>query len=252
MKGKKKMEKNNENHPYCLPDLENGFMVMGDKIDYRWRTTIQSVLAKDNASAYLAHHCLAEIISEDPFSHPGIYEAAIIDTWSGQYILRSNLVNDKFIYGIKVFCNKIKVEYLSFEQVIKLIEEDSFRKIYMELTYKQDGSEYRLYTPCHYINFSKKRGFIQPISGYVLYEKDDKFHMAYVVTYIKDGSCKAIQFRMRMKYFDLKGKIGKLATLFRMLEKYKKLNLNNRFFKGIDFYGLVKIKGGECRFFYYE
>ena len=214
-----------------VPDLERGFMIMNPDSPNRWWTGIECVLARQvqgtdgSQRAYLSHECRAEAVNEDPYSHPGVYEYVAISTWDGNYALRSGprLVGvrgpadretvrpdadyEKTDMQIVVTSPDRDVTPLSFTTVKEMLQGEfptGHRKLHMAISYRQDGSEYTLYAPCRYINFphpvKASRSYLQPISGYVLYEKEGRFATAYVVSYVEDGGPKSLQFKVRDRY----------------------------------------------------
>ena len=263
------------------PDLQDGFMVLNYDKNNRWQTGIECVLERrkndeELERTYLSHECRAEAVNDDPFSHPGNHEFVCISTWTGNYILRSgsslygfnpikNLrkkyykktyqrVNNKFF----VSCNDRNVQYLTFDEVITFLQQNfdsGYKTLYMELTFRQFGCKYVLYAPCRYINFPnpnyKTRKYLQPISGYVVYEKHDKFFISYVVSHVADGFTKAIQFRIRdqVDFIETKNHSSRMFRFFHVLNKV----FFSAFFVTDDFCRIAKINDKEiqCKFFCY-
>ena len=221
-----------------FPDLQNGFMMLHYDGLNRWHTGIECVLARktgDQAEeelAYLSHECRAERVEEDPYSHPGNYEYVAISTWAGNYALRSgpSIVGvhsadgrstdrtvasyEKITMEISISCSDRTVRRVSFDDAKRMLQtdfQDGYVKLYMAISFRQSGDMYTLYAPCRYINFphptKAQRSYLQPISGYVLYEKDGRFHIAYVVSYIGDGKTRSVQFKVRDEI-----SIGELMT----------------------------------------
>lgn len=221
-----------------MPDLENGFIILNLDCANRWYTGIECVLARqapgetDPQRAFLSQECRAELVNEDPYSHPGMYEYVAISTWDGNYALRSGPMlagvrgpadgdtvrpdasYEKVEMRIAVTCPERDVRQIPFDELKQSLQTDfaaGYRKPYMAISYWQGENAYTLVAPCRYINFphptKADRSYLQPISGYVLYEKDGKFFTAYVVTYIEDGNAKSVQFKVRDRY-----SAGDLAT----------------------------------------
>lgn len=222
-----------------LPDIQDGFMVLNHDRKNRWTTPIECLLVRkkdgeNESRSYLGHECRAELVGEDPFSHPGgNYEHVSLCTWAGNYYIRSGFYSlgfklsrkhsrkysketyQKIDFDFRVSCTDREVHYLPFEDLISLLQKDfigGYRKIYMEITFQQSGFIYKVYTLCRYINFpnpekekvrNQKRhkyeneNYLQPISGYVLYEDNDHFYVAYVVAFVLDGVAKSVQFKIR-------------------------------------------------------
>jgi len=213
------------------PDLQNGFMIMQPEGPNRWCTGVECVLVRKSSdyaqpeAAYLSHECRAEAVHADPYAHPGVYEYVAISTWSGNYALRSgpsltgvdgaseedatasDVSHEQIDMGIKVTCPERDVRPLAFGEVLSMLQSDSqagFRSPFMGISYRRDSFAYTLYAPCRYINFphpvKEPRSYLQPISGYVLYEEGGRFYTAYVVTYIEGGDPKSLQFKVREPY----------------------------------------------------
>ena len=213
------------------PDLEHGFMIMSPDSPNRWWTGIECVLVRQvqgaakPQGAFLSHECRAEAVNEDPYSHPGVYEYVAISTWDGNYALRSgpkltgvrgpadrdtvrpDAAYERTEMEITVTSPDREVAPLSFAEVKEMLQAGfpaGYRKLHMAISYRQDGNDYTLYAPCRYINFphptKESRSYLQPISGYVLYEKEGRFFTAYVVSYVVDEGPKSIQFKIRDRY----------------------------------------------------
>ncbi|MSU45878.1 MAG: hypothetical protein EXS42_01800 [Lacunisphaera sp.] len=209
------------------PDLQDGFMifnydgVIDKKVnENRWLTPIECVLVRKTAGksqvqrAYLGHECRAESVGENPFGHHGNYEWVGLSAWDGNYAIRSgpgHANQPVQQYGkmpsdmtIKVACPDRKAKAVSFAEALQMLQsdfKDGYRRLYIAISYRQDGYEYVLYAPSNYINFPHPtkgvRSYLQPISGYVLYEKDGLFFTAYVVSWIERGQTKSLQFKVR-------------------------------------------------------
>lgn len=208
-----------------VPDLKEGYIILNDDESNRWWTGIECVLAKQSHGsaaqqrAYLSHECRAELVNEDPFGHPGEYEYVGMATWMGNYAFRSGhqLVGSDRTDpgGTAPTCEKIdmpmrvegvdrEVEPLAFTEVVEMLRSDfknGYKLMHMAITYRQGEHDYTLYAPCRYINFPNPNKpdvkYLQPISGYVIYEKGERFFIAYVVCHIADGHVKALQFKVR-------------------------------------------------------
>lgn len=210
-----------------VPDLKNGFIILNVDGPNRWWTGVQSVLARrepgaeQEQNAYLSHECRAEHVGEDPYSHPGIYEYVAARTWSGNLALRAgpNLLGVKgsdademdrqsaayesIDMAIDVTCEQREVSQLTCDEVRRILQTGfagGHETLYMSISYRLQEIDYTLHAPCRYINFPNPettRSYLQPISGQVLYERGGRFFVAYVVTYIEDGSPRSLQFRVR-------------------------------------------------------
>ena len=202
-----------------LPDLENGYMVMGYNQANRWQTNIESVLAKkdsngDSQYAYMSHECRGEDVSPNIFGSRN-YEFLVIKTWKGNYNLRSGSYNFGFnpfqnfakrspltVYEkteaeVVVRCDNREASYLSVDETLDMLQHETpnkNNKLYMEVSYFLNGSNYIVYAPCRYTNFPNPNNndgkYIQPISGYILFEDEERFHTSYLAIHVTDqGTC---------------------------------------------------------------
>ena len=210
-----------------VPDLQDGFMVINhdgviDKKlnENRWFTPVECVLSRKTAGqsqdqrAYLCHECRAELVGEDPFGHQGNYEWVGLSAWDGNYAIRSGPGHGNQPlqqYGkmpsdmtIKVACPDRKAKALSFAEVLAMLQSDfkaGYQRLHMAISYRQDGYDYVLYAPGNYINFPHPtkgiRSYLQPITGYVLYDMGGRLYTAYMVAWIERGQTKSLQFKVR-------------------------------------------------------
>ena len=228
-------------------DLENGHMVMG--ADNLWQTGVECVLARthgDNEKQYawLSHECRAESVSPDIFGTHGNYEFVVIKGWNGTVILRSGSYSYGFNpirnflgkapettheisdIGVDVYCNTRKARVLSFGEALEFFQkedENKSNKIYMLVEYEIGSHKYELFAPCRYTNYpqSTKNGkYLQPISGYVLFEDQERFHLSYVAAHIREDGTKTVEFRVRemTSFINTKNKGSRLYPVFKLLD----------------------------------
>ncbi len=212
------------------PDLKDGFIILNRTAPNRWWTGVECALLRTRSAgpeggteqwAYLSHECRAELVNDDPFGHPGVYEYAAAHTWAGNVALRAGpglvgvrgpgsedvpaeaVAHEWVDMPIDVACPAREAQERSFDDVLLTLRSDfadGHDKLHMAIAYRQGGHDYTLYTPCRYINFAhpdEDRIYLQPISGLVLYERDERFYASYVVIYIEQGHVRALQFRTR-------------------------------------------------------
>jgi len=210
-----------------VPDLKDGFIILNVDSPNRWWTGVQCVLtrrapgAAQEQCAYLSHECRAELVGEDPCSHPGVYEFVAASTWSGNLALRAgpNFLGVKgpdademdrqaaayepIDMAMAVTCEQREARRQTYDEVKRMLQTGfagGHETFYMSISYRLQESDYTLHAPCRYINFPNpdtNQSYLQPISGQVLYEKGGRFFVAYVVTHIEDGRPLALQFRVR-------------------------------------------------------
>jgi len=234
------------------PDLKDGFIILNRTFANRWWTGVECALARTrNGEAeqwsYLSHECRAELVNDDPFGHPGIYEYVAAKTWAGNLAMRAGpglvgvggpgeaevdagiAAHEWIDMPIEVTCAAREAKERSFDDVLGMLRSEfsgGHDKLHMAVGYRQGGHDYTLFTPCRYINFPDpgvERIYLQPISGLVLYEKDGRFHASYVVIYIEQGQVQALQFRTR--------------------------HVQTHVFSEVE---RIDVSGATCRFFVYE
>ena len=258
------------NQTTIVPDLADGHIILNHNTDNRWQTRIEAVLTRqvagreeDEQYSYLSHECRSEDVSEDPFQHEDS-EYLGISTWDGNYILGagSSLFrkNPKF-YPRKtdnihlVTCPPRQATFLNFDDVLDSLQTDcknGYTNLYVKFEYQIGKSKYKIYTPCRYLNFPNPRKqlkrYLQPICGYVLFEQDDKFYLAYVVAYIEAGATKTIQFRLseQTNYFStINGSGWKLRAI-------RKITHALLFTRGFCRVVNPSNKNVRCQFFHFD
>jgi len=263
------------------PDLRDGFMILNYNGNNRWQTGIECVLVRskeggEEERAYLSHECRAENVSADPFSHPGDYEFVGISTWNGNYLIRSG----SCFYGFNPFsssrrntfgptyektsqiflvsCKNREAHYLSFDEALELLQQNfgnGYKKLYIKATFKRSGYKYTIYAPANYINFPSAdnvtKKYLQPISGYVLYEDSGRFFISYIVCHITDSLPTVIQFKVRDKasFVSTKEPHGITYPIFHIFDK----PIFSKFFVMEGFYRTERMgpEEAQCEFFYY-
>ena len=260
-----------------VPDFENGFMMLNHNTANLWQTRVEAVLVKEAGGdsrdssddqdkySYLSHECRAEDVSEDPFRE-GDYLYVGVSTYSGDCLFGngSSLRRKSPKFQMRgtnnqhfVNCEEVNAKFISFDEVLRNLQSDcsyGFRRLYTELIYTHLGVTYRLYTPCRYLNFPnpelEKKKYLQPISGYVLFEEEEQFYLAYVVAHIADGETKSIQFRLheQTNYFKTVAWGKKYSLIPRLL------NALPAVLYAAGYERVVRISGSDmqCRFFSYQ
>lgn len=260
-------------------DIENAVMVMpGGGNSNRWQTGVECILSRiDHRNevqvAWLSHECRAEHISpERIFDGSRHYEFLAVQGWDGSICIRSGPYNyglnpiknywrnypaavyDTGTLEIQVFCAVRKIRVLDFSEALANLRgrDDGKRdKIFMLVEYEKGPYRYSLTTQCKYVNFPgpSSEQYIQPISGYVLFEDDGKFHVSYVAAHIRDNGVKSVEFclRERTSYLNTKSWAGPLY-LFRLLDQL----LFKFIFVTDEFTRIEKASPAKCTLFVYE
>ena len=257
------------------PDLENGFIINGYDIPNRWRTNVECVLerrgeGRDRQFSYLSNECRAESVSGTIFDGR-LYESCVLTTWDGIFNLRHGSYTHGFNpaknatrrmpespyedSGLTTFvrCAERPVHLLSFEEAFAFFCDGPSNNIYMRVDYELGGFEYSLYAPCRYTNYPNvdliSERYLQPISGYVIVELDDRFYMAYVAAHVKEDVTEATEFicRDRLSFVQTKPKTGSVFWLFSLLDKV----LLKRVFVTDEFHRVLRVDG-DCTFFTYR
>jgi len=192
------------------PDLKDGYIVNGVRQKNTWITEIQCVLVERRngmgKNYYLSQECRKENLpfssgylggvdcifqtdschefltytSEGRFYELINYESVFPTVMREHYGVVD--MGDSFLlkevtkegWCSEVLCSERKIEVLAFSDALKVLTARNvpIRKLFLRVTWEEDGREYRLYAPCRYVNYSnpgyEKREYIQPISGYVL------------------------------------------------------------------------------------
>ena len=262
-------------------DLENGYMVIGaGRIDgnNRWQTSVECILARINGHnekqyAWLSHECRSESVSPDIFDYQN-YEFVVVKGWNGTVNLRSGSYNYGFNpirnylgkvpettheisdIGVEVYCKPRKAKVLGFDEALEFFQkedESKSNKIYMLVEYETGSHKYELYAPCRYTNYpqSTKNGkYFQPISGYVLFEDQERFYLSYVAAHIREDGTKAVEFRVRemTSFINTKNNGSRLYPVFKLLDF-----LLLRFFLVMDdFTRIEKFHNAKCTLFVYD
>lgn len=196
-----------------LPNIKDGLIINAINGTNRFQTFIESCLIRvehgTEKIAYLCTSCRSENV--DPEMGPNgvliskrFADVAYAQTWKGSFVIRSGpglyhpfrkksaegLHYQKCIEGQGIIhAPKVPVNYLTFSDLFEILQSDINGRdnfIYMAISWKMQNSFYVVVCPCRYLNFPHPdqncRPYIQPISGKVLIERNDRFHKAYVVS----------------------------------------------------------------------
>jgi len=250
-------------------DLENSYVYFNCNTDNCWRTSIKSTLTNvtDNKTIYLTKECRAEKIGQHPFAHEAKSELCIVvKDKNCKYLIRDNPVfkNDDFDshhYGMhslkdykdEVILTKAEYELLDYESVLQHLNKRTLENIYCKLDYIFQNKNYSVFSKVEYINFPgtnvKNRkldtNYLQPIMGYVPFEKNGKIYIAYVVRYISPKLEGNLEFRLRAN--------TKLSNFYyndySLKVRLKFLLLNFLKIKASEFYERISINKSEYSFY---
>jgi len=258
-----------------LPDLVNGYVtVAAFNPANNWTTPIEAVLIKHGAQtsvAYLTHECRAESVSaEGIFREENVHEFCVVVGWEGESIcLRSGLRlsgsryfdllgRTKAVFRNDVVVGESPVEVLSYDDALDLMRNPERRGVSRNLFLKVDFSHgqecYELLAPARYINFPNKQleaSYLQPISGYVLFEDAGELKLAYVACYMTRHGTR-VEFVTR-KHESL-GKIKPRKTvgryIYQCLHGIGGLCGLRSVFEGEEFVNISRVEG-SCSLFRY-
>ena len=256
-------------------NLEKSFFFININKDNSWRISTKSLLVNltDNKKYYLTKECRAEIVGQYPFTHMAKSEFCIIfEDKKLKYLIRNNPVLkkndfDNHHYDIdslkenedQVIVTETDYDLLDYNNTLNFLNNRSIENIYCKLDYNFQNKKYSIFSKVEYINFpgsnSKNRkidtSFLQPIMGYVPFEKDGKIYIAYVVRYTSPKLEGNLEFRLRANtkfsnfyYYNhygfkqkLKKNILKLLNFIKVSEFYERISINEsqvKFYKKIN------------------
>jgi hypothetical protein len=255
--------------PATLPDLEHGYMIMGADSKNRWQTDVECLLQKTSPhgvqTAFMSHECRGEAVQPEIFG-PGIYEFLVIKTWTGTFNLRSGSYNYGFSGKIPetvyepteaepfIQCGERQVSYFTLDEALAFLrsEQQAKSKLYLAAQYRHENADYLLIAPCRYTNFphptNEVRRYLQPISGYVLFEDKGRFFTAYIASHVTESGTQSIQFRLRTStsFIATKNRTARLFPFFDFLDKL----FLRRALVTDEFHKILRVDG-DCRLFIY-
>lgn len=253
-----------------LINLENSYYYINCNGDNCWRVSVKSSIINltDNKTYRLTKECRAEMIGQYPFKHPAKSELCVVfDDKDKKYFIRNSSVlkKDDFIthnYKVKTqkedgdifFYSETEYDHLSYENTLKILKNRSSENIYCKLDYIFQNKRYSIFSKVEYLNFPGSNlrnrklddNYLQPIIGYVPFEKDEKIYIAYAVRYISPNLDGNLEFRLRSNtsYADFVVNDNSLKRKF----KYFVISFFN-FIKVSDFHYRISIKDSKCEFY---
>ena len=215
----------------AVPDIKNGFIVNGYESANRWQTSIESCLIKvedgEESTAYLSTQCRAEYVSPQGIFSPSYYEYALAHTWHGPIVMRSGPAIYRLFQGKasesrryaavnmerEICAPKVLAQTIEFDDLLDKLQSDNNHRdnfIYMQVEWIIGDVSYKLICPCRYTNFPHPKQnderYIQPISGNVLVENENRFYLAYVSTHVRANGAERTELILkdRVSLFRLK------------------------------------------------
>lgn len=250
-------------------DLENSYVFFGYNTENCVRTSIKSTLTNvtDNKTFYLTKECRAEMIGQYPFTHPSKSELCIVvEDKNCKYLIRDNPVFkendfDSHHYGIhslkekkdEVILNKTNYDLLDYKSVLKRLNNRTLENVYCKIDYTFQNKSYSVFSKVEYLNFAGSEvnnrtldtNYLQPIMGYVPFEKNGKIYIAYAVRYISPKLEGNLEFRLRAN--------TKLSNFYYgdygLKVRLKFLLLNFLKIKASEFYERISINESEYSFY---
>jgi len=184
-------------------DLKDGYLQIGRDQEVGaniWQTFIECMLIKNGVEkSFLATNCRAENVTQEGSIFSGkLAEVSVVKGWDQNFIFRAGpgiyhpfrgrltrkLHCGVYDGGVNVVGKCRSVKYWSVREVLEALlnfRNDNF--FYWSIRYHWDNSEYELIAPCKYINFSSiidDFAYIQPISGYVIFEEESVLFISYI------------------------------------------------------------------------
>ena len=207
------------------------------------------------------------MVGQYPFAHPAKSELCIVvEDKNCKYAIRDNPVFkendfDNLHYDMRslkvnkdeVILTKADYEFLDYESIFKHLNNRSLENIYCKLDYTFQNKSYSVFSKVEYINFPGSEvnnrtldtNYLQPIMGYVPFEKNGKIYIAYVVRYISPKLEGNLEFRLRAN--------TKLSNFYYgddgLKVRLKFLLLNFLKIKASEFYERISINESEYSFY---
>lgn len=225
------------------------------------------LVKNDKDKAFLATNCRAEEVTNDGNIFGGKFaDVSIVKGFDEDHVIRDGvgiyhpfrrLQMEKLHYhkyegGVRVVGKDRNIKIWDVKDVLQALQNGcEGNYFYWSIKYSNNGNKYELTTLCRYINFSRAgtaAGYIQPISGYTIYNDGKRFYISYVVANITmDGKVNAeILNRVPVYMFDTKRAISGrsvklLGALFSPLKSW---------FMTDEFCESIKIDADICIFTY--
>jgi hypothetical protein len=120
------------------------------------------------------------------------------------------LVNNR----IGIECPLTSIHEFGFDGALKKVRNPTSGRFFIKVDYKFGGEDWVIYAPSRYVNFPDANTagiYLQPIFGYILFYKGQRFIITYVVVNIKNSGCR-IEFIARelLSFMEAKAKESRL------------------------------------------
>ena len=260
------MEKNQE------INLNKSFVYASAKLN-TMRLNIKSVLfnKSEKKTFFLTKECRAESVGNNPLFKTQRYEYLPIFSDNGEFITLRNqaidtlfkprknhkyqILRDDKVVICKIDLDYSKIKILDFNSLNNKLKDFSKEEFFCKIEYSYKEKEYYCIFKCDYLNFdydknSKRENtsYIQPINGYIPFEKNGKIFASYMARYISNNNDGNLDILLRNhdNLFDISG--GNI------IKRVIKLTLNSILFfiKKNDFNKYITIKKSKITFFQYE
>jgi hypothetical protein len=209
------------------------------------------------------------------FAGMGRYEFVGVSAWDGNYVLRAGTYNygfnplanlrrqppaaahQKVTWGIVVECPQRAVHRLDFNEALERLQSGRAagrERLFMKLSFRHAGVDYTLHAACKYINFTHpdigRERYIQPIIGQVLFEDNERFHIAYVAAHLREDRTATVEFLVRdmVSFSEVKDDASRLSGLFKLLDRM----LFRAFLTTDEFVRIEPAPGAECELYIYS
>jgi hypothetical protein len=249
-----------------LPDILDGYALVGTNNKNSWRTEIRSLLMRktdtESDTVYLTHECRAESVGASIFRGK-LYEFAVVSTGTKNFALRYGGAN----YGLRARSRKPVIDEVDFDvnayvpqRAVKLYDLDAAlnfarngdtARLFMKIEYTLGDASHTCITPCRYINFPNTaltdEIYIQPISGYTIFDDGTKLMSSYIAAYVSPELTNIeVISRDLISLLDVKCSVWRAGPLFRFL-----LRPLSSFFLTDEFHNVTRLNG-RVEFFTYE
>ncbi len=245
-----------------VPDIEDGYLVLGIGAANQWASVIQSAFVRDGSIAWLGHEARHENVmgvnSDDCiFSQPS--ESTAILSQNTCYMIRTgasvtrvpffrrgrDFLEVKKWGGVAVSQDR-EIEKINFNVVVERLRDQtlSFPNLFMSV----DLPNGTIISPVKYLNFPQSSGnYLQFMTGRVLYFDQD-WQLCYIAAHSHAGDEWHIEICRAAPVNNLTGRPwGKKS---KMIERFRCIPFFGKFMTTHDF-SEVSIENGSVYFFQY-
>ena len=190
-----------------LINLNNSYVYININSKNTWRSSVNSMLSdiSDQTEYYMLNECIAENIGDNPFKNSQGYEYCHVASNKKDYIkIRSVAVKSfniiEYQHQRNNVENKLNIQNTKYKIIDHLALNKNLKnyfneKIFSLIEYSYQGKDFSVFSECKYLNFDGAKNienkidsnYVQPIMGYIPFEKDRKIYKAYYVKYVSTG-----------------------------------------------------------------